>query len=56
MYIIDWLAVKTLEKKLGRKLTPDEVMGNKVVKLSKEEHVKLTRVSMLWLHNKNSCK
>ena len=58
MVLPDWLQIKTIEKRIGRKLTDEEVNGKPVrIKSNGQvELVKIAKVHMLWLHKNNSCK
>lgn len=55
MIIIDWIAVKSIERKLNRKLSEAEILGTKKIKVS-DQFIQIDKVYILWLHSKNSCK
>lgn len=56
MTVADMIQVKRIERALRRRLTPKEVRGEAWIRLPMYGSVKITQVSLQWLHNTNSCK
>lgn len=55
MIIADWLQIKQIQRKLGRKLTNDEIRGQRWIKLPDGLTARIKQIPLQWIHNKNNC-